>query len=92
MLVKSGNWKLPPIDPEIREILDNHALSVADLVGSEEEEVKDELLDCLWTSITKQGYYNPKQEFDKYWIQQALISFFDMYRLNKLKEIALKKN
>ncbi|KAG2225889.1 hypothetical protein INT45_006585 [Circinella minor] len=55
MLVKSGNWKLPPIDPEIREILDNHALSVADLVGSEEE--------------------------------QALISFLDMYRLNKLKEI-----
>ncbi|KAG2225877.1 hypothetical protein INT45_006573 [Circinella minor] len=86
-LFKSGNWKLPPIDPEIREILDNHALSVADLVGSEEEEVKDELLDCLWTSITKQGYYNPKQEFDKYWIQQALVSFLDMYRLNKLKEI-----
>ncbi|KAI7850504.1 hypothetical protein BDC45DRAFT_245774 [Circinella umbellata] len=86
-MFKSGNWKLPSIDPEILEILDNHIVSVANLVGSEEEEVKDELLDCLWTSITKPGYYNPKQEFDKYWIQQALVSFLDMYRFNKLKEI-----
>ena len=86
MAFKSDNWKLPPVAPAIHEILDNHALSVADLVGSEEE-VKDELLGYLWKSITEQGYYNAKQDFANYWIQQALVSFLDMYRLNKLKEI-----
>ncbi|KAI7846677.1 hypothetical protein BDC45DRAFT_582018 [Circinella umbellata] len=37
-MFKSGNWKLPSIDPEILKILDNIILSVANLVGSEEEE------------------------------------------------------
>ena len=60
-ILEVGNNDLPELDESIYEIFENHASSVEEIVGSEEEGADEKILDKLWDSVTSCGYYDRKK-------------------------------
>ncbi|KAI7856382.1 hypothetical protein BDC45DRAFT_67160 [Circinella umbellata] len=86
----TGNHNFPSLPVNIQTMLNGCDEVIKKYIKVDDEEwVPDQkaIVDAVYKEITKNGFYDPYQQFDEDWLQKTILEILSYYRWDVLKSV-----